>query len=148
MEPLYRSKYWSVTEWDCFGRDRNEYAWDEGGLLCTNNERTAKLFKILDLLREWDPRWVVNTTSAGYKSGYRTERVNAEVGGEPGSYHTKGCAADIHISGQDDHPDALADTALVSARAYGIEGELGLGLYPDGWIHIDTRGYTIRWQNG
>ena len=45
---MYESKHWSVTEWDCWRRNSNEYAWDnENGKLCTNNEKTANLFKIL-----------------------------------------------------------------------------------------------------
>ena len=99
---LYVSKHWSVTEWDCLQRSRNEYAWDENGRLCTNDEKTANLFRLLDMLRDWNSNWVINTTNAGYKSGFRTIEVNLAVGGEPNSYHTRGCAADIHISGQDD----------------------------------------------
>lgn len=141
---LYVSKHWSVTEWDCLQRSRNEYAWDENGRLCTDDEKTANLFKILDMLRDWDPNWVINTTNAGYKSGYRTVDVNAEVGGEPHSYHTRGCAADICIAGQDDTDTALANTVITAARAWGLEYKLGIGYYGD-WIHIDTRGYSARW---
>lgn len=141
---MYKSKHWSVEEWDCLRRSENPFAWTEDGRLCTNDERTANLFKILDMLRDWNPNWVVNTTNAGYKSGYRTQSVNAEVGGEYNSYHTRGCAADIHIAGQDDTDKALADTVLVAADAWGIEDKLGIGYYGD-WIHLDTRGYTSRW---
>ena len=52
--PLYVSKHWSVTEWDCWRRSRNEYAWDENGRLCTNDEKTANLFRIFDMLRDWN----------------------------------------------------------------------------------------------
>lgn len=141
---MYRSKHWSVTEWDCLRRSRNEYAWDEDGRLCTDNEKTANLFKILDMLRDWNPNWVINTTNAGYKSGYRTPEINREVGGEENSYHVKGCAADICIAGQDDTDTALADTILVAADAWGLKEQLGLGYYGD-WLHVDLRGYTARW---
>ena len=140
---LYVSKHWSVTEWDCLQRSRNEYAWDENGRLCTNDEKTANLFRLLDMLRDWNSNWVINTTNAGYKSGFRTIEVNLAVGGEPNSYHTRGCAADIHISGQDDTDTALADTVIVAAKAWGIEDQLGIGYYGD-WIHVDTRGYSSR----
>lgn len=73
---LYVSKHWSVTEWDCLQRSRNEYAWDENGRLCTNDEKTANLFRLLDMLRDWNSNWVINTTNAGYKSGFRTIEVN------------------------------------------------------------------------
>lgn len=142
---MYVSKHWSTTEWDCLHREKNEYAWDnEDGHLCTEDERTAHLFQILDMLREWNPGWMVNNTNAGYKSGYRTPEVNAAVGGVPGSYHAQGCAADIHIAGQNDTDKALADTVLVAAESWGLENKLGIGYYGD-WIHIDTRGYSARW---
>lgn len=143
---MYRSKHWSVTEWDCYGNAQNPYAWDdETGHLCTDNERTANLFKILDMLREWNPNWRVNMTYRGWNSGYRDAYVNARCGGVPDSYHMRGCAADIHIGGQDDTDTALADTVLVAAEAWGLEDKLGIGYYGD-WIHIDTRGYTARWR--
>lgn len=141
---MYKSKHWTVNEWDCLQRSENPFAWTEGGRLCTNDERTANLFKILDMLRDWNPNWVVNTTNAGYKSGYRTPYINALVGGVEGSLHTQGCAADIHIAGQDDTDTALADTVLVAADAWGLKDKLGIGYYGD-WIHIDCRGYTSRW---
>lgn len=141
---MYKSKHWTVNEWDCLQRSENTFAWTEGGRLCTDDERTANLFKILDMLRDWNPNWVVNTTNAGYKSGYRTPYINALVGGAEGSLHTQGCAADIHIAGQDDTDTALADTVLVAADAWGLKDKLGIGYYGD-WIHIDCRGYTSRW---
>ncbi|WP_293727542.1 hypothetical protein, partial [uncultured Phascolarctobacterium sp.] len=74
---MYVSKHWSVCEWDCWRRAKNEYAWDnENGRLCTNNSKTEKLFRILDSLRECDPDWVINTTNyhpeygSSFKSGY------------------------------------------------------------------------------
>ncbi len=151
--PLYVSKHWSVTEWDCWRRSKNDYAWDnENSRLCTNDEKTANLFRIFDMLRDWNPNWVINTTSyheeygASFKSGFRTvaDGVNTACGGEVGSYHTRGCAADIHISGQDDTDTALADTVIAAAKAWGIEDQLGIGYYGN-WIHVDTRGYTSRW---
>lgn len=141
---MYKSKHWTVNEWDCLQRSKNPFAWTEGDRLCTDDERTANLFKILDMLRDWNPNWVVNTTNAGYKSGYRTPSINALVGGVEGSLHTQGCAADIHIAGQDDTDTALADTVLVAADAWGLKDKLGIGYYGD-WIHLDARGYTSRW---
>lgn len=142
---MYVSKHWSTKEWDCLNRSENEFAFDnENGRLCTNDERTANLFRILDMLRDWNPDWVVNTTNAGYKSGYRNLEVNAEVGGEENSLHTQGCAADIHITSEDATDEALADTVLAAAEAWGLSDKLGIGCYGD-WIHIDTRGYTARW---
>lgn len=145
MEP-YISKHFTVAEWDCLQRSENDYAYTDeaSGNLATENEKTANLFKILDMLRDWNPDWVINTTNAGYKSGYRTPEINAEVGGEPDSYHTRGCAADIHISSVDATDEELMKTVLTAAAAYGLEESMGIGCYGD-WVHIDTRGYTSRW---
>lgn len=147
-EPLYTSKFWSVKEWDCRQRSQNEFAWDnEEGKLCTDNENTANLFRVLDLVREWrinagfgpEKNWVVNFTEAGYKSGYRDEYVNRISGGVPNSNHTKGCAADICIAGQDDSDTALAQTIWAAAQSFGslgLPGKLNIGYYGD-WIHIE-----------
>lgn len=142
---MYKSKNWSTKEWDCYGRSENNYAHDdETGHLCTEDEKTASLFKVLDLLRDWNPKWKINTTSEGYKSGYRTPGVNATVGGVPNSFHTQGCAADICIADQDDTDEALANTVLDAAKAWHLEDSMGIGYYGN-WVHIDTRGYTARW---
>ena len=140
---LYISRHWSTTEWDCLQRSENEYAWDnEEGRLCTNNENTANLFKILDMLRDWNSEWVVNWTEAGYKSGFRTQEVNEEVGGVPSSFHALGCAADIHEWNTDAHAEALADTILNAAKYNGLEDKIELGIYYNqGWCHIATPGY-------
>lgn len=136
------SKHWSVTEWDCLKRSANDYAWDNSeGCLCTNNEATANLFRVLDMLREWNPNWGVNNTRAGYKSGYRTPKINALVGGVRNSAHTKGAAADIRIHGQRDNAYALGETVIAAARCYpGLEQHLGIGYYLSGWVHIDMNG--------
>lgn len=142
---MYQSTHWSTTEWDCLQRSCNDYATDNNdGLLMTDNERTAQLFMLLDALRVEDNGFVVNTTNAGYKSGYRTPEVNAEVGGEENSLHTQGCAADIHSTTHDYTDEQLADIILAKAAELGLQDCLGIGYYGD-WIHVDTRGYTARW---
>lgn len=140
---MYVSRHWSVTEWDCYGRDCNDYAWDnEDGKLCTNNEATIKLFMILDMLRDWNPNWIVNWTNDGWKSGYRTEYVNNMVGGVPNSNHTLGCAADIHEEDTDASSEALAETIQAAASYCGFEDDIELGIYlGQGWCHIGTPGY-------
>jgi len=88
---LYVSRHWSVREWDCLKRSRNEYAWDnEHGRLCTNDENTANLFKVMDTLRDWNKGWVVNTTRAGYKSGYLFGRIY-------GSYRNHDTSTEVQI---------------------------------------------------
>ena len=140
----YTSKHWSVTEWDCYQRRENEYAHDdENGRLVTENEDTANLFRILDMLRDWNPHWVVNWTNAGYKSGYRTRKVNAEVGGVTNSNHLFGCAADIHESNTDASAEELAETIKAAARYNGLGNQIELGIYSgQGWCHIATPGYS------
>ena len=144
---MYVSKNWSTTEWDALQRSENEFATDNAeGRLTTTDPQTTKLFQILDTLRDWNPNWVVNTTREGFKSGFRPPDINARVGGSANSWHTRGCAADIHISGQDDFAAALAQTVVDAASAWGISpDELGIGLYADGWIHIETTGVRARW---
>ena len=126
----YTSKHWSTTEWDCYQRSENEYAHDnKNGRLVTENEDTANLFKILDMLRDWNPNWVINWTEAGYKSGFRTRKVNAEVGGVTNSNHLFGCAADIHESNTDASAEELAETIKAAARYNGLENSIELGIY-------------------
>lgn len=142
---MYQSLYWSVTEWDCLQRSANEYAVDNNeGLLLTENEQTEKLFMLLDGLRADNPNWVINTTNAGYKSGYRTVAINAEVGGVDNSPHTKGYAADMHIETEDLTGEKLADIVIKKAIELDLLNEIGLGVYDD-WVHLDTRGYSARW---
>lgn len=142
---MFVSKRWSCSEWDCDHRDSNEYASDNADfLLTTENEKTADLFTLLDALREKNPEWVVNTTSRGEKSGFRTPEVNALCGGEENSQHLYGCAADCHISTADLTGEELAQIVRETAEELGLADKLGLGVYED-WVHIDTRGYSANW---
>ena len=118
-----------------------------------NDSKTEKLFRILDSLRECDSDWVINTTKyhaeygTSFKSGFRTvdDGVNTACGGAVGSYHTRGCAADIHVAGKDYTAEQLLTMVLTAAGWHGIDGsELGIGCYGD-WLHLDTRGYSSRW---
>lgn len=68
-------------------------------------------------------------------SGYRDKEVNELVGGEQGSYHTRGLAADINVKGW--KPSA------VQAKLSRHHG--GLGRYA-GFTHVDLRGYVSRWR--
>jgi uncharacterized protein YcbK (DUF882 family) len=63
------------------------------------------------------------------KSGFRCNRHNLEVGGKGDSYHCKGMAADITVSGM--RPDVLASEAK---RVAGIGG---VGVYSWG-VHVDV----------
>lgn len=68
-------------------------------------------------------------------SGYRTAEHNAEVGGEPTSYHLSGMAADIVIKGMTAHE--------VQAALKNWSG--GMGSYAT-FTHLDIRHNRARWQ--
>lgn len=68
-------------------------------------------------------------------SAYRTSQHNKKVGGASGSYHLKGQASDIQVSGV--NPIIVA----VVARQYGANG---IGVYSN-FTHIDTRTKTSYW---
>lgn len=70
-------------------------------------------------------------------SGYRCAKHNKAIGGSSGSYHTKGQAADIVVSG--------VKPAEVAKYAESI-GILGIGLY-DTFVHIDTRTGKSFWYS-
>lgn len=64
-------------------------------------------------------------------SGYRTLSHNAAVGGAANSFHTKGQAADIVVSGK---------TTVEVAACAETAGALGVLRYiTDGFVHVDTR---------
>lgn len=62
-------------------------------------------------------------------SGYRTASYNASVGGAKNSYHIKGQAADIVVSGK---------TPLEVARKAEALGMKGIIKYSN-FVHVDTR---------
>lgn len=76
--------------------------------------------------------------SVRISSGYRTPAHNKAVGGMSNSYHTKGMAADIIISGVS--PKRIAQYA----EAIGM---LGVGRYDNKkFTHIDTRAAKVFWH--
>ena len=72
-------------------------------------------------------------------AGYRCARHNAEVGGVPGSEHTLGLAADIHLPGM----SLQRMYELASAIPEFAEG--GIGVYDGNFLHVDVRGRRARW---
>lgn len=74
-------------------------------------------------------------------SGFRSPEHNAAIKGEPNSFHIKGMAADIQISGVT--PAVVAETIerLISA---GKMKQGGIGVYKT-WVHYDIRGTKARW---
>lgn len=68
-------------------------------------------------------------------SGYRTTMHNKKVGGSNNSYHLKGQASDIKISGV--HP------ILVAMYCEKLNAG-GIGVYKT-FVHVDTRKKQTRW---
>lgn len=67
----------------------------------------------------------------GITSGYRPEPINTQVGGSPGSYHSKGMALDIYPVGE-------SCAVFYKWLAKRWTGGLGDGCHK-GFVHIDTR---------
>ena len=75
-------------------------------------------------------------------SGYRSVAHNLRIGGAKDSFHVRGMAADIQVSGISPKLVYNAIELLIRSGKM-IEG--GLGLY-DSWVHYDFRGKRIRWD--
>lgn len=75
-------------------------------------------------------------------SGYRSKEHNLKIGGALDSYHVRGMAADIQVSGMT--PKQVYDT-IEKLIKEGKMMEGGLGLYKT-WVHYDHRGKRIRWK--
>lgn len=101
---------------------------------CTTTLIDPQLVTYLQNIRDYFGVEVIIT------SAYRCLSYNSSVGGATGSYHTKGMAADIVVTG--------AEPRRVAAYAEYI-GVKGIGLYEtaaDGYfVHIDTRTAKSFW---
>lgn len=71
-------------------------------------------------------------------SGYRSVAYNIKVGGAKNSYHIKGMAADINVTGV-----ANRDVAIYAS---GIANGVGLYDYTGGFVHVDVRDQKYLWQ--
>lgn len=103
---------------------------------CHNGNDTVivsgKLIKALQQIRE-QFNSPVSITSA-----YRTPDYNKKVGGAKSSYHVKGMAADITVTG----------VSTREVAKYAASFLLGVGFYnyTDGFVHIDVRPTKYFWQ--
>ena len=117
------TKNFKVSEFSCHGSG-----------CCSTVTIDTKLAEYLQNIRDHFGKPVTIT------SGYRCEKHNKAVGGATGSYHAKGQAADIVVSGV-----APAEVAKY-AESIGIKG---IGLYEtnrDGhFVHVDTRTTKSFW---
>lgn len=93
---------------------------------------SSDLVRILQNIREHFGK-AVSITSA-----YRNEAYNSKIGGAKSSYHVKGMAADITVSGVSNR-----DVAIYAAT---ITNGVGLYNYTGGFVHVDVRPNRYLWQ--
>lgn len=86
---------------------------------------------LIEICKQFDQIRSAWNGPLGVTSGYRPEPINRQVGGVPGSYHTKGMALDIYPIGE-----SLEKFYQWLIRRW--SGGLGDGRRK-GFIHIDTR---------
>jgi zinc D-Ala-D-Ala carboxypeptidase len=73
-------------------------------------------------------------------SGFRCKTHNERVGGETGSYHTLGMAADVL------RPPGMMPTEMAKiAETIDVFANGGIGIYPNR-IHVDVRQGKARWR--
>jgi len=101
---------------------------------CGRADAAQELIDGLETLRRRAGNVPIRVTS-----GYRCPRYNRQIGGARNSYHTQGLAADVVISGQ----DVLGMYRLACEVPAFFHG--GIGLYSNGFVHLDVRGHRARW---
>jgi len=124
------------VNWQDFGSNAGRYItvgevlqYDARRAPAANSKEEAAL---LEVCKQFDDIRAAWNGPLGVTSGYRPEPINAQVGGVPGSYHTKGMALDIYPIGE----------SLEKFHQWLIQrwsGGYGDGRHK-GFIHIDTRG--------
>ena len=72
-------------------------------------------------------------------SGYRCPKHNALMGGAKNSLHVQGKAADVQIPGL-----TVKEMYELACQVEGFK-KGGLGVYPEGFIHVDVRDEPGRW---
>ena len=96
----------------------------------------------LEMLRSrWNMMYGEGDEPIIINSGYRSEAVNAAVGGVKGSNHLTGCAADIHVSGMEQLIRYAAILLDISDESREDFDELLLERSPRGtyWLHFAVR---------
>lgn len=77
----------------------------------------------------------------GIVSGYRCPVHNRRVNGATDSQHMKATAADLAVpSGRQSH-------YVAAAKRVPAFNNGGIGVYPNGGVHVDRRGYVARWNS-
>lgn len=98
---------------------------------------SKRLIDLLEQLRE-----DIGGIPLHINSGYRCPYHNSNVGGVPDSQHVKGTAADVAVP---------AGLGIETFKRYVDRLPFdGIGIYRDGWIHVDCRnggvGAHITWE--
>jgi uncharacterized protein YcbK (DUF882 family) len=109
--------------------DREEFACKCG---CGFATADHELIEVLENLRE---TYMAPIT---INSGCRCEKHNKAVGGEEGSKHMQGIAADIVVQG-------YSPAKIYQYLDQKYAGRFGVGEYL-GWVHIDVRSTKARWR--
>ena len=105
-------------------------------------ENLKRLCGWLEMLRSrWNMMYGEGDEPIIINSGYRSEAVNAAVGGVKGSNHLTGCAADIHVSGMEQLIRYAAILLDISDESGEDFDELLLERSPRGtyWLHFAVR---------
>lgn len=98
---------------------------------CDYDTVDAELVVVLQSLREAYQAPIKIT------SGNRCVDYNRKVGGSDKSYHIRGRAADIQVSG-------ISSDEVYQYLNWKYPDQYGLGAYDD-FVHIDTRSKKARW---
>ncbi len=123
----------SARDWQICGREQYQVPPPELW------EHMVPTLKVLDQLQE-----AHILTQFEITSSYRDPELNSCAGGSLGSKHIHNAAIDIRIIDTANHPtsiprvhEKLCDFWIEHGERY----QLGLGLYANGQIHLDTEGY-------
>lgn len=74
-------------------------------------------------------------------SGHRCTKRNDAVGGARNSRHILGEAADLLV------PGGKQNEFVQAAMTVGIFRDGGIGIYPNGGVHVDHRPWVARWNS-
>lgn len=130
------SEHFSRAELNCKGTDA------PGDCGCNRkNPSRAKQRKLAALARDLEKMRKALGGKLGITSGYRCDVHNRYVDGAIDSQHRKATAADLAVpNGEQQEYVAAAET--VPAFRNG-----GIGIYPNGGVHVDRRGWRARWSS-
>lgn len=101
---------------------------------CSITKHNTELSDKLQILRDYVGKPVIIT------SPYRCPTHNAKVGGARKSFHMEGCAADLII----DNVNVLEIGKICESIGFN-----GIGVYDDGYVHVDVRPVSEKyfWHN-